>query len=96
MECPIFKALCAYFMDLINFLIFLRILAILICLLPVSLYCLCLPSCFFKFLGFAFSRSHKNLSSNLCNHSYLFLVENKTLKRAMYLYVFLFLSEKIG
>lgn len=68
-----FKASCVYFMDLVNFLIFLRILTILICFLPVSLYCLFLLSCFFKFLGFVFSHSCKILSSKLCEWSQLSL-----------------------
>lgn len=86
MECPIFKVCCAYFMDLINFLIFLRLLIILICLLQETLYCLFSLKCFFRFLGFGFSHSCKILSLKLCDQSCPFIIKNGTLKIAWYLY----------
>lgn len=89
-EYPCYKASCTYFMDLINFPIFLRILTILICFYLVSLYCLFSLSSFLKFVGFGFSHSCKNLSSKLPEHSCPFIIKNEALKTAGILKVLLF------
>lgn len=90
MECPFYKASYTYFMDLINFTTFLRILTILICFHLVSLYCLFSLSSFLKFLGFGFSHSCKNLSSKLHEHSCPFIIKNEALQTARILQFLLF------